>query len=456
MKLQPVASLTIILWASSLAFQPTAVPLLLCRHHRIRFDQTKSGPPSAAPCSFPLPPQLLIRNVATAPSNTRCFQSAEAVSEELPSKKEQLQAASDDDHDGVSGEGSATITQEIFNLVKAIVGAGVLALPAGIAAFANAPSALYPAIFLITAIGILSGYGFGLIGRSCALTGSKSFREAWTKSVSETTVWIPVWVVTLKTVFAILGYSMILKDTFYALALTAGFQVNKIALFAGLTSAVLLPLCLLKDLTSLAPFSLLGSLGMVYTAVAMSIRYFGNAYVPTIGQFAADLPEHLAPAFGTAGATGVFSPSVSILLGMLSTSYMAHFNAPKFYTELRDNTIPRFMKVVGASFGFSIAIFALMASVGFLTFGANSSGLILNNYSTRDALMSVSRIAVALSLVFSYPLAFLGARDSVLDLFKIKNRSTTYLNTLSVGMLSVVTFLATIIPDVSFVLAFAG
>jgi amino acid permease len=97
-----------------------------------------------------------------------------------------------------------------------------------------------------------------------------------------------------------------------------------------------------------------------------------------------------------------------------------------------------------------------MASLGFLTFGANASGLILNNYSSKDTLMSVSRMAVAASIVFSYPLAFVGARDGVLDLFKLKNPSEKLLNGLTVGMLSALTIAALSIPDVSFVLAFAG
>ena len=69
--------------------------------------------------------------------------------------------------------------------------------------------------------------------------------------------------------------------------------------------------------------------------------------------------------------------------------------------------------------------------------------------------MGLSRIAVAVSLVFSYPLAFTGARDGFLDLLKLKETTKTQ-NVLTVALLSAVTFLALIIPDVSFVLAFTG
>ena len=70
--------------------------------------------------------------------------------------------------------------------------------------------------------------------------------------------------------------------------------------------------------------------------------------------------------------------------------------------------------------------------------------------------MSLSRLAVALSLTFSYPLAFVGARDGFLDVLNIKERTPKILNTLTVGLLSFITVLALVIPDVSFVMAFGG
>jgi amino acid permease len=216
---------------------------------------------------------------------------------------------------------------------------------------------------------------------------------------------------------------MILGDTFQGL-LTAitGMTLAKPLVLLGLTGTILLPLCLLKNLSSLAPFSLLGSLGMTYTATAMSIRYFGKAYTLT-GKFGTDLPAPLRPSFGSIGAAGVLNPRSAILIGMLLTAYMAHFNAPQFFAELKDNMIPRYLTVVSISFAVSVALFSAMAIMGFLTFGANCTGLILNNYCPKDSLMAFSKVAVALSLVFSYPLAFTGARNGIFDLLKVKNKT---------------------------------
>jgi hypothetical protein len=93
-----------------------------------------------------------------------------------------------------------------------------------------------------------------------------------------------------------------------------------------------------------------------------------------------------------------------------------------------------------------------------LTFGKSCDGLVLNNYAGGDVWMGFSRIAVALSLVFSYPLAFTGCRDGFLDLAQIPldNRSNGLMNLVTISLLAVITFMACSLRDVSFVLAFGG
>jgi hypothetical protein len=222
----------------------------------------------------------------------------------------------------VQGQGgTATMSNEIFNLVKSIVGAGVLSLPAGIAAFGNAPSAVIPAVTLITAIGAISAYGFSLIGRVCATTQASSYREAWDKTVGTKSSWITAFSSTFSCIAANLAYSMILADTFQNLLATIGIQLTREQTLFGVTGLVLVPLCLLKDLSSLAPFSLLGIMGMAYTAIAMAVRFFGGDYREG-GRFFKDVVVSSKPLFGNKGAMSVFSPSSFILISMLSTAYM--------------------------------------------------------------------------------------------------------------------------------------
>ena len=198
--------------------------------------------------------------------------------------------------------------------------------------------------------------------------------------MGEESAWIPGWSTTLKTFLACLSYSMILADTFGALL---GLASKRTLVLLGVTSGVLLPLCWMKNLSSLAPFSLVGTMGMAYTALAMTKRYLDGSYGEG-GKLVETIASSMQPAFGQKGWQSVLDPSSLILVCMLSTAYMAHFNAPKFYLELENNTMPRFNTVVGASFGISIAMIGFMTAVGFLTFGSSCNGLILNNYSTKD------------------------------------------------------------------------
>jgi amino acid permease len=104
-------------------------------------------------------------------------------------------------------------------------------------------------------------------------------------------------------------------------------------------------------------------------------------------------------------------------------------------------------------------LMGFIAALGFLTFGKNASGLVLNNYAPNDLWMSASRVAVAVSLVFSYPLAFQGCRDGVLDVLRVpeeKKKSNALLNTTTVVLLAVLTLMAATLKDVSFVMAFSG
>jgi len=354
--------------------------------------------------------------------------------------------------------GTATIPQEVFSLIKSIVGAGVLSLPACIATFADSPSALVPSLALIVSIGIISGYCFSLIGRVCSYTSTSSYRDAWAATVSRNSSWLPATACTIDTFSAVLAYSMILADTTKSLLAASGVAVGRAASLFGVTGIVLLPLCLMRNLSSLAPFSLAGVIGMAYTAGAMLLRYIGRGYALPDGRFLSHVEPTLQPVFGAQGARAALHPSVFVLVCMLSTSYMAHFNAPRFYNELKNKSIERFNRVVGAGFGVSIALCSLVGSLGFLTFGKASNGFILNNYAPIDSIMSLSRVAVAISLIFSYPLAFVGVRDGVLDLMKVPDsrRTARFLNCLTVAILGFTTALALKVKDVSLVLALDG
>lgn len=354
--------------------------------------------------------------------------------------------------------GEATIATSTFNLAKSIIGAGVLSLPSGVAFFSDAPMALLPAIAICSIMGLVAGYTFSLIGKACEQHNATSFQEAWAKSVSPKTAWMISGGITAKCFFASLAYSIIIGDSFAALAKTFSLPAmlaQRTNIILLLTSTVLFPLCSLKSLNSLAPFSLLGLGGTLYTAVVMAIRYFDGSYAAG-GKFFQAMSVAARPSFSA--GSGALNLKAFVLLSMLSTSYISHYNAPKFFAELKNTSMPRFNKVVGLAFAASIATFCFMMSTGFLTFGKSTLGFVLNNYASGDTLVSFARLAIGLALLTGYPFTFSALREGILDLANIKEeeKRSNALRPLTVGLLTIVTGLAIVLRDVGFVVSISG
>lgn len=72
----------------------------------------------------------------------------------------------------------------VTSLIKNIVGAGLFALPSGVAAGAG----LGPAIVLTVTMGALSGWMFYILGWASAETGSTTYTELWSRTVGPKSV----------------------------------------------------------------------------------------------------------------------------------------------------------------------------------------------------------------------------------------------------------------------------
>ena len=219
----------------------------------------------------------------------------------------------------------APVVGSIANLAKNIVGSGVLALAAGIAAFADSKAALWPAMAILAFTGALSAYTYSLIARVGSAVGSSTYRETWTKVFSEKTAVIPDLTVIFMTLVAGLAYSIILGDMFSGVAKLLGLPavLTLPNVWIGLLSAVvLLPLSLMKDLSSLAVGSIVGTAGTVYTMLFIFLRLFDGSYALG-GKFHTAIDATLRPSFAAAGAAKpLFNPGMFVLLSMLSSAFL--------------------------------------------------------------------------------------------------------------------------------------
>ena len=123
--------------------------------------------------------------------------------------------------DAVPPPAGTSVTTASINLAKNIVGSGVLALAAGVAAFSGTRVALIPSVAMLLALGAISGYTFSIIARVGDAVGADTYRDTWAKVFGEKTAFIPDTTVVFMTAVAGLAYAIIIGDSFSSMAALA-------------------------------------------------------------------------------------------------------------------------------------------------------------------------------------------------------------------------------------------
>ena len=176
-----------------------------------------------------------------------------------------------------------------------------------------------------------ASYNFYIVGESCQLTNSETFGELWTKTVSLDSAWIVQTIVTVAPVISCLANTIVLTDVLRVVLRSAGaplwFYQKRVAVIATLCSFILYPICTVKDLSSLKSVSAFGLLGQLAAMSAFAVRIADKSYQAGGKYFAA--ASTVAPV-ATRGITSQWF----ILASIMSYCYVAHYNAPKYYTEL--------------------------------------------------------------------------------------------------------------------------
>lgn len=103
----------------------------------------------------------------------------------------------------------------------------------------------------------------------------------------------------------------------------------------------------------------------------------------------------------------------------------------------------------------SLLCAAIMAG-GYLTFGGASQGLILNSYATTDPLALLARLGICASIIFSYPLNFVGLREGVLNLFKLDGTKAPVHIITTIVLLCLMNGVALVLKNLGLVVAVGG
>jgi Transmembrane amino acid transporter protein len=98
-------------------------------------------------------------------------------------------------------------------------------------------------------------------------------------------------------------------------------------------------------------------------------------------------------------------------------------------------------------------------SFGFLTFGGNAQGNVLNNYAVSDLGATLSRFLVAVSVASGYPFLFSAGRSSALSLFgtgTTGGKDAPSQSAISKTLMLLITSAALVVKDAGFVVSLIG
>lgn len=445
-----------------------------------------------------------LRSVGMSPldSNRLCSKIAKSMGREVHGPMGRLKAADDDHEDGVmsmerrylfgvmrrtksftggfdledydkywspetDNHDEMPLSGLIVNMCADLIPAGLLPLSG---CMASSGVGWLPAAFLVILFYGLSSYTLSLVAKTAnTLDVSErdldlTFKGIWQIVIGKAS-WFPNLAVLCVCFGNCIAYSCffadLLRTALPGLGAPEWLQSRTLVLLS-ISSFPLLPLCMLRDLSSLAPSSAAGIVMVIYTVGFMAWRAYDGSY-QVGGQFYKTSSAPPAPDLSTTSLFRMGSAPL-LLINALALAYLAHYNGMKYFRELENHTVQRFNLGVRAAMGVAAAVYIVTMWLGYYTFGDSAMGVILSNYdASRDVLATISRLGMGFSIVASYPLMFAGLRESAVatlqellpgkeQLFKTIN----FLNFITVVILFAITAISAIVSDASLVVGIVG
>jgi amino acid permease len=312
--------------------------------------------------------------------------------------------------------GTAEVFPSVLNLTNNILGAGLFSMPWCLSQATAVSGAL-----LLVLCACLNTISFVILCRCTELSGEYSYLKMGR--------------VALGGRFGILVQSVValyaVGSTISFVVLTGDFLVGKdTGLFEYLanntilynpddetgsraivvTAATLLfflPLGLLRKLDALKYTSFFGCLASLFAGV-LTVYVYGWEPKGSL------LPDESRDDLGIR----VFGFPVSFwaAVPITNVAYTAHYNAPRFYQELRGRSLKRIGAVATGAMGFSMLLYGTVGIAGYLTFGTQTLGNVLKNYAPGFPLAVGARLALAIVVILTCPLAAHSLRSSILTL----------------------------------------
>ncbi|THH32498.1 hypothetical protein EUX98_g1671 [Antrodiella citrinella] len=293
-------------------------------------------------------------------------------------------------------EGHATVLSSVSNLANTIIGSGMLTFP-----LALASAGIIPGMITCMSSGAVAVFGLYLL----TLCAAKApHRRASFFVVAEMT--FPKAAVFFDAAIAIKCFGVSISY----LIIVKSLMPNVVAaLYHDLTSAdtnppawalsghiwlsilmvILIPLAFMRHLNSLRHTSYVALFSVAYLVVIVIVCYFW----PLEGTQAPGEIHwiKLSPNFVSTFPVQVFA-------------FTCAQNLFPIFNEIKSNTQEIMNVVIGTSIGSAVLIYEIIAVFGYLTFGSKVGANIIAMYPSTSIFIAVGQLAIAILVMFSYPL----------------------------------------------------
>ena len=217
-------------------------------------------------------------------------------------------------------------------------------------------------------------------------------------------------------------------------------------------SIILIPLCLLKDLSKMRFTSMTGIIAILYATFVILIQcpFFYNHYLKN------DYKENIPSTH-----PNFFNPAPSLKSDLLIFQCFAgvffcftcHVGAYPIYKSLKNSTERRIKKVYKISIILDFFLYAIITISGFLTAPLNQPDLIIyrenNGVLSNDIFMILAKFAISISLIMSIAPNYNSFRISFIEFFFQTNEINDSLNYgVTIPTLLLSTFLGAVFNDI--------
>eukprot|EP00616_Rhizochromulina_sp_CCMP1243_P006347 CAMPEP_0118961916 /NCGR_PEP_ID=MMETSP1173-20130426/439_1 /TAXON_ID=1034831 /ORGANISM="Rhizochromulina marina cf, Strain CCMP1243" /LENGTH=472 /DNA_ID=CAMNT_0006910117 /DNA_START=22 /DNA_END=1440 /DNA_ORIENTATION=- len=300
--------------------------------------------------------------------------------------------------------GTSSIAGATFNFVNSIVGAGIIGIP-----YALKRCGFWFGIVLLFIVAGVTSLSVQMLVHCGNLQGERNYEALAGKVLGRKGFHLTCLAMAVFAFGAMCAYLIILGDTLTAVYdFAIGTEPDRWPVILVIAVAVILPICLLRDMSSLSQTSLLS-----ITADLVLILVIVASAAPVARRQDEYDPDKVV---GT-----VFEPTFFAGLSTMSFAYVCQHSSFLVYSSLKDPTPSRWATTTNLSVSTALILSLLLGIGAFLSFGQDTESDVTENFPSDNKAATIARALLAVTMVFTFPMENFVARHVTYSLWEGKD-----------------------------------